>query len=387
MTIARHAKPRSLHAAPALRFLALFLGAWVAVRVAAVWNPVVPPPPTIEAPWVIASPFAAAPMAPASERRTGSAGAAQGAALAAAPSPSPAATSARPPDDPSPVGGPAANMAPDSRAAADRHSLRLALMARLLPAPLAGQARTALPAGGAAWWPVPAAARAEPGHAKPFWMQRQLAGWSLGGWLYLRRGDGAPGGIASPGQLGGSQAGLRLAYGLDESGRMRAYGRATMAVQQPRQRELALGLTYAPVARWPVDVSIERRIAAGPEGRSAMAAMVSGGVSSVALPGGFRLDAYGQAGVVGLRRRDGFVDGAMVVDRRLGDDEAAPLRLGALAAGAAQPGAARVDIGPRLTLRLPDVGEGGRIALDWRQRVAGDAAPESGVALTLAADF
>ena len=32
-------------------------------------------------------------------------------------------------------------------------------------------------------------------------------------------------------------------------------------------------------------------------------------------------------------------------------------------------------------------GQGGRIALDWRQRVAGDASPASGVALTLAADF
>ena len=59
----------------------------------------------------------------------------------------------------------------------------------------------------------------------------------------------------------------------------------------------------------------------------------------------------------------------------------------ALQAGAVQPGAARVDVGPRLTLRLPQVGEGGRIALDWRQRVAGDAHPESGLALTLAADF
>jgi hypothetical protein len=219
-------------------------------------------------------------------------------------------------------------------------------------------------------------------------MQRQLAGWSLGSWVYLRQGGTAtPGGIAAASQLGGSQAGLRLAYGLDQTGRARAYARATIAVQRPQQRELAFGLAYAPLARWPVDISIERRFAAGREGRSALAATVGGGVSGVKLPGGFRLDAYGQAGVVGARQRDGFVDGAVVVDRRLGPDENAPLGLGALAAGAAQPGASRVDIGPRLTLRLPDVGEGSRIALDWRQRVAGDAAPESGLALTLAADF
>ncbi len=171
------------------------------------------------------------------------------------------------------------------------------------------------------------------------------------------------------------------------AGATRAYGRATMAVHQPEQREIALGLAFAPLARAPVDIAVERRVALGKEGRNALAAMISGGVGDVALPGGFRLEAYGQAGVVGARRRDGFVDGAVVIDRRLGPGETASLRLGALAAGAAQPGAARVDVGPRLTLRLPQVGEGSRIAFDWRQRVAGDARPESGLALTLATDF
>ena len=77
----------------------------------------------------------------------------------------------------------------------------------------------------------------------------------------------------------------------------------------------------------------------------------------------------------------------MVIDHRLGAHETAPLRLGALAAAAIQPGTGRVDIGPRLTLKLPDVGHGSRIAIDWRQRIAGDARPESGAALTLATDF
>jgi len=113
----------------------------------------------------------------------------------------------------------------------------------------------------------------------------------------------------------------------------------------------------------------------------------SAGVGDVALPHGFRLEAYGQAGIVGARRRDGFADGAIVIDRPVGTDESSPLRVGALAVGAVQPGAARVDVGPRMTLRLPDVGEGSRIALDWRQRIAGDARPASGLALTLASDF
>lgn len=235
---------------------------------------------------------------------------------------------------------------------------------------------------------MPPAAPVAPAQGQPFWIQRQLAGWSLGGWAYLRQGSGrALDGIAGASQLGGSQAGLRLAYGFGESGRLRAYGRATVAIEHPKQRELAFGLAFAPAPRFPVDIAVEQRVAAGREGRTALAAMVTGGVGDVALPGGLRLDVYAQAGVVGARRRDGFADGAIVIDRRLGEDEHARFRLGALAAGAVQPGAARVDIGPRMTLRLPEVGQGSRVALDWRQRIAGDAQPESGVALTLATDF
>lgn len=245
-----------------------------------------------------------------------------------------------------------------------------------------------MPRGAADWFPAAATASAAPGQGKPFWMRRQMAGWSLGGWVYLRGGAlVAPGGIAAASQLGGSQAGLRLAYGFGDSGRVRAYGRATVALRRPEQRELAFGWAFAPVAHWPVDVAVEQRAAVGKEGRTALAAMVSGGVGDVVLPHGFRLEAYGQAGIVGARRRDGFADGAIVIDRPVGSDESSPLRVGALAAGAVQPGAARVDVGPRMTLRLPDVGEGSRIALDWRQRIAGDARPASGFALTLASDF
>ena len=368
--------------APALRFLLLCVGGWIAIRILMVWNPAMPVPAHAPAPpWMPPAPFGtsdglsdswrSARGVPAMGRR--------GADLLR---PSVAARpglSDAPPDVdvPRPSGG----------FGADRHSLRLALIARMLPQRPGGAARSAVGAGGPIWFPPAPAATATPGQASPFWIRRELASWSLGGWLYLREGSGdASGTIGGPSQLGGSQAGLRFAYGFGETGRARAYGRATIALRRPRQRELAFGLAVAPLARLPVDLAIEQRVAAGPEGRTALAVMVSGGVSDMALPAGFRLDAYAQAGIVGARRRDGFADGAVVVDRRLGIRETS-LRFGALAAGAVQPGAARVDVGPRLTLRLPEVGEGGRIALDWRQRVAGDARPESGLALTLAADF
>ena len=370
--------------APALRFLLLCVGGWVLIRVMMAWNPAPPLPPRDAMPWSAPSPFVASEASldgspsrflrqddPATRVRTNS-------------PPAFAAAAARLSD----ASAKAAGQAGYGALGADLHSLRLALMARLLPSPPGGVARSAAATGGALWFPLAPAAHAEPGQGKPFWIRRQLSGWSLGGWLYLREGSArAPEAIGAASQLGGSQAGLRLGYGFGDAGRARAYGRATIAVQRPQQREIAFGLAFAPLAHLPLDVAIEQRFAAGKEGRTALAMMASGGVSDVALPAGFRLDAYAQAGVVGLHRRDGFADGAVVIDRRVGPDDTSPLRLGGLAAGAVQPGAARIDVGPRLTLRLPQVGEGSRIALDWRQRVAGDARPESGLALTLASDF
>jgi hypothetical protein len=374
--------------ARSLRFLALCVGGWTVMRVAAQWSPDVPPPPPEAAtpPWSVPSPFAAtdwrndiaprishpiADTAPA-QRLAGleqvftvRSGNVDAAAMA-----------------------PGEKRLSGDSGGADRHTLRAALIARLFPSPPGGAMRTAMRRSKADWYPVGVPEQAAPGRGRPFWMRRQMAGWSLGGWLYLRGGAlAAPEGIAAAGQLGGSQAGLRLAYGLGSTGRSRVYGRATVALRRLEQRELAFGLAFAPVGHWPLDVAIEQRVAVGREGRTALAAMVSGGVGDVALPHGFRLEAYGQAGIVGARRRDGFADGAVVIDRRVGADESSPLRVGALAAGAVQPGAARVDVGPRLTLRLPDVGQGSRIALDWRQRIAGDARPASGLALTLASDF
>jgi len=364
-----------------LRFLLLCVGGWTVLRVAAHWTPEPPPPDAMAPPWSAPAPFAAADWSLAPP-----------ALVPKAMAPRPSRMASLPPIRVADSGGTSdaaiATVDAVGTGGADRHALRAALLTRLLPPATGGTAPSAMRRGAGDWFPVAAPAAAPPGQGKPFWMRRQMAGWSLGGWLYMRDDARAvPGGIAARSQLGGSQAGLRVAYGFGDTGRTRAYGRATIAVRRPAQREVAFGLALAPLAHWPVDVAIEQRLGMGREGRSALAAMVSGGVGDVALPHGFRLEAYGQAGVVGARRRDGFADGAIVIDRRLGPDEASPLRLGALAAGAVQPGAGRVDVGPRLTLRLPHVGEGSRIALDWRQRVAGDAAPESGVALTLASDF
>jgi hypothetical protein len=181
--------------------------------------------------------------------------------------------------------------------------------------------------------------------------------------------------------LGGSQVGARATYALSQ--RLAISARLYSPLSRASGAEAALGVEVQPLAAVPVRVLTERRQAIGRDGRSALALLAHGGVSERPLPGGLRLDAYAQAGVVGLRSRDGFVDGALRVGLPLGDK----INLGIGAWGAAQPGASRVDVGPHASYRLPLLGGSARISADWRVRVGGDARPGSGPALTLSTDF
>jgi hypothetical protein len=138
---------------------------------------------------------------------------------------------------------------------------------------------------------------------------------------------------------------------------------------------------WKPLRRVPLRLVAERREALGREGRSDFGLTAHGGVSEASM-GPFRIDAYAQAGAVGVRARDLFGDGAVRAALPLGR-----LRLGAGGWAAAQPGVSRVDLGPHVSLRLPLAGKSVTIAADWRFRVAGNARPGSGPALTLASDF
>ena len=221
--------------------------------------------------------------------------------------------------------------------------------------------------------------------------------WSVSAWGHYRSGDGIAA-LANPGQaggaqLGGSQLGMALRYRLDRSGRIAAVARlsSTRGGAGATGAEGALGLAFRPVAALPVTLVAERRQAlAGPGGRNATALYAVGGVSARPLAAGFALDAYGAAGVVGTRRRDVFAEGWAVASRPV--VRAGPVRLsvGAGSWVAAQPGVSRVDVGPSVSARWSDAGGGGpnpRLSVDWRQRVAGDAAPGSGLAVTLGVDF
>lgn len=207
--------------------------------------------------------------------------------------------------------------------------------------------------------------------------------WSASAWSIVR-GDGARGGIATP-QLGGSQAGLRIAFALDPAQRLALVARGAAALGSVQQ-EAAIGLEYR-LPGVPVRLVAEQRIALR-NARSGPALGLVGGISEARLPAAFRLDAYGQAGVILRDGGVGYADGSVRAARPiLRDRGGTMLDVGAGAWGAAQPGASRLDIGPSMALRVPVAGSAIRATLDWRQRVAGNARPPSGPALSVGADF
>lgn len=151
--------------------------------------------------------------------------------------------------------------------------------------------------------------------------------------------------------------------------------------------EAAIGIEARPLADLPVRVALEQRFALERGAAQGTAVSVIGGVSDVALPGGFKLDGYGQAGIIGLRRRAAFIDGSATVARPVASFGSADILLGAGVWGAAQPGLSRLDVGPRAEVRLPVAGQRIRLGAEWRERIVGNARPGSGPALTIGADF
>lgn len=210
--------------------------------------------------------------------------------------------------------------------------------------------------------------------------------WRGSAWMLWRPDGGSSEGAIPAGRLGGSQAGVRIDYDLTPAAisRVTAYARMTSALQRPAAPETALGLAFQPSRSLPVTFAVERRAALGEGGRNAIAAMIVGGFGPTPLVAGAQAQGYAQAGVVGLNRKDAFVDGKLSLTTSVAGTS---LHLGGAVSGGAQPGVGRLDIGPEARLPLPLSGMAAHLSLEWRHRVAGGARPGSGFALTFGADF
>jgi hypothetical protein len=191
-------------------------------------------------------------------------------------------------------------------------------------------------------------------------------------------------------QLGGSQAGARfslpvLRVGKGATGNV--YARVVTPLAQKGGKEMSVGTSLRIGKSIPVEISVERRLALSSGGRNAWAALVSSGVSDKSLGGAFTVNGYMQAGVVGLKSRDAFIDGEVNMMRALSTRSSFRPEIGVGLWGAAQTGIDRIDIGPVITVRPKIGGTTVRVSTSWRWRASGDVLPRSGIALSIGADF
>jgi hypothetical protein len=218
---------------------------------------------------------------------------------------------------------------------------------------------------------------------------RQPKPWALSAWAIVRQDSG--GAILSPsGQLGGSQAGFRVQRYLAEpleSVFVSANVRVSTPLRQSKGKEAGVGLAIRRPGKVPVEMIVERRAGLDRGGRDAFAGLVATGIDDVPVSSGFRLSGYVQAGLVGLRRHDGFADGSLRIEHEAAAIRGVGVRVGAGAWGAVQPGVSRVDVGPSITAQFRLGKARFRMAGEWRIRVAGKAKPGSGPALTLGVDY
>ena len=343
-----------------LRFLLLVAVAWVGARALIVW-PTPGEPPILNSGEAIA--YAGAFSPPRSSAATGMFRAGS-------------ARQSTPPGEPPPISGDAVITAEPATATM---ASSLAFIGRYGTPPSMAQMLFAEQIGQGGG---PASAIAPPDTIS---RRAAVSPFSVSAWA-IARGDGARALAGAGGQLGGSQAGFRAAYALGASRRGAVYGRLSSALGGVENRELAVGVDWQPIRRVPVRLAVERRQSLG-GGRNAFAAGVFGGFDSARLPAGFTADGYGQAGIVGLKSRDAYADGALRVERRLWDARVVTVGAGAGAWGGIQPGIGRLDLGPQVVVRVPARVTTFRLGVDWRQRVAGDARPASGPTLSLGADF
>lgn len=217
--------------------------------------------------------------------------------------------------------------------------------------------------------------------------------WSMDGWLFYRPDRGLDrrgvNGVRPP-LYGASQAGLILRYQIapGQGREPAAYVRATAALDDNRQQDIAGGVSAKPLPNIPAIVAAEIRVSrqeGNTEIRPAIFAYTA--IDPQPLPHDFRAELYGQAGYVGGDFATPFVDGGLRVDREVRSFDMGQIRVGAGVWGGAQKDTGRLDVGPAVTFTVDIDGTPVRLAADYRHRVAGNAQSQSGVAITVSTGF
>jgi hypothetical protein len=228
--------------------------------------------------------------------------------------------------------------------------------------------------------------------------------WSLDVFGFYRQGSSALAISQARSPIyGASQLGANLQWRAAPSSSHdpRLYARAYHALVSGGESELAAGVSALPVGWVPVRVYGELRLTRNPPDSAAglsartdwrPAAYAATEIPPQKLPLGLSLETYAAGGYVGGDADTYFLDGQSAVTGQLAifrnpGSSAATLSLGGGVWGGAQRDASRVDVGPTLRLDM-NLGEvPARISVDYREQVAGDAEPDSGVAATVSTRF
>ena len=222
--------------------------------------------------------------------------------------------------------------------------------------------------------------------------QRQLRRRWSGDAYALFRDAGLAGPTASP-VLGGGQSGASLSYRIDPLaprplavfGRIYAAHDANNAID-PRSAQAAIGVRWQ--MRPGISIAAERLVAIGADTRSDWNLRVAAGGER--RLGRIGIDGYAEAGARG--NGDLYAGGEAHALVGLGAVGPVQLAAGPGVWGSIQSAAdvvGRVDIGAGITARLPAgvAVTGVAVTGTWRWRVAGNAAPGSGPALTVGMAF
>lgn len=190
-------------------------------------------------------------------------------------------------------------------------------------------------------------------------------------------------------QYGGSQVGAILTYRLsgDRKRNLAIYSRLSTPLAVKNSGELGLGVKIKPVRNIPISLYAEKRFRESSAGDSGTAIFLAGGSGPDQLMPGIFLETYGQAGYVFQDDSSYFFDGSASILKNVSTIGARQISMGGAVWAGGQEGAHRIDIGPRISIKAPIGNASTRISIDWRQRVAGNAEPDSGLAISLGTSF
>ncbi|WP_448581454.1 hypothetical protein [Thermaurantiacus sp.] len=219
---------------------------------------------------------------------------------------------------------------------------------------------------------------------------------SLG--FYALARDGAQGdAVAAAPVLGSSQTGAHIGWTLDPLAKQRITAFARVATGSdargqidPETTEAAIGIRVDPFPRLPVHAAIERRFGLGQFGRDDWSARIAGG-TSVKIKVRSRpvdLSVYGEGGLIGFEETDFYAGAEGKATTPLITLDRFRLEAGAGAWAGGQQGfitSHRFDLGPLLRMGFGNAPVAAQ--LDYRVKVAGNAEPGSGLALTIISDF